>query len=245
MSEAGIARQRFERHPGVVLVTIDRPPVNALTQASYLALEQAFLELDDDPSTAAIVLSAKGRRAFCAGADIRDFARFDLHNGPAFQRVRTRAFTAMHECTVPIVGAINGPALGAGLIIASLCDVLLASTQATFGLPEVDIGVLGGARHLMRLLPGQCVRHMALTGRRLGADRMLALGALNEVLPPEALLDAALELAGELAAKDAVVVRMTKSALTMAEDLDLHHGHRLEQVHMLALSGREETDENG
>lgn len=246
MSGAGIRRTGLEGHPNVVLLTIDRPPVNALVTGSYVELERAFADLEADPSVHVIVLTAAGERAFCAGADLRDFdvKSSGVVDSRTFQRVRTRAFTTMRECSVPIVGAINGPALGAGLVLASLCDLLIASTRATFGLPEVDIGLLGGGVHLARLVPGQYVRRMALTGERLSAQRVMELGGVSEVVAPEALLDVALAVADAIAAKRSVVVRMTKSALTAAEHLDLHHGHHVEQVHMLALSVQEETNAN-
>lgn len=241
MSDGGIQRDRVDGHPNVILLTLDRPPVNALGHETYAALERAFVELDDDPSVHCIVFTGAGRRAFCAGADLRDLDGFGIDNGQAFQRVRTRTFATMLECSVPIIGAVNGPALGAGLVLASLCDLLVASSLASFGLPEVDVGVLGGASHVSRLIPGPCLRRMTLTGERLSAEKLVQLGGLSEVVEPDALLDAAFEVADLIAAKSSRVVRMTKSAMSTIEHPDLHRGHRIEQAHMLALKGRGEA----
>ncbi len=134
----------------IALVTLDFPPVNALTPEAFLDITAVFDSFVARPDVRACVLTAEGERAFCAGVDVRSRlpdGETQASPGAHYRRAR-ETFNAIYESAVPVIGAINGPALGAGLAIAASCDYLVASERASFGLPEIDVGLLGGARHL-------------------------------------------------------------------------------------------------
>jgi len=143
---------------------------------------------------------------------------------------RTReCFHAIRECAKPVIVAINGPALGSGLAMVASADILIASEKATLGLPEVDVGLLGGGKHASRLFSHSRLRTMSLTGQRMDAQEMYRLGLVECVTPTDDLLPAAMNLAGIIASKSPVSTRMIKHTLNVVEDLSLRDGYRYEQ----------------
>jgi len=136
-----------------------------------------------------------------------------------------------------VIGAINGPALGAGLAIAAVCDVIIASERASFGCPEINVGLLGGARHLARLVPELRMRRMYFTGERIDGHEGHRLGFVDKVVPAGQLMETARELADELAAKSPIALRLAKEALNRAEFMDLKEGYRTEQDYTAKLNG--------
>ncbi|MQA87226.1 MAG: hypothetical protein GEV03_22005 [Streptosporangiales bacterium] len=217
------------------VVRIDNPPVNALDEATYLALAERFTEVNTLPDVRAAVLTAAGTRAFCAGTDVRDFGVVH-HDDPGWQdrhseRAR-RAFFAIYNCRVPVVGAVQATAVGAGIPLVASCDVVVAADSAKFGLPEIDVGVLGGARHLSRLVPQQYVRWMMYTGRRITAHQLQAFGSVLRVVPADEVLGEALAVAREIAEKIPRGIQLAKEGLNHLElcDLDLERGYMYEQT---------------
>lgn len=212
----------------IATVTIDRPPVNSVSFAAYESIRSTFEELGANERVSVVILTGAGTRAFCAGHDVREFVTLTPETADSnLPRVRA-AFDAVQNCAVPVIAALNGPAVGAGLALASLSDVRLASTTASIALPEIDVGVLGSASHLMRLVPQGSARLLALTGRRITAEHALRLGFLEEVYPQEQLADAARALAEEIATKNPEAVRLMKYALNNLEDLPAAEGYELE-----------------
>lgn len=233
----------------IAVVTLDNPPVNAM--AADWDIPAVFDALSDDPDVRVAVLTAAGERAFCAGADLR--ARVRERDGEAppartppgtgNRRVR-EMFYSIQECAVPVIGAINGPALGGGLAIAASCDYLIASEKATFGLPEIDVGLLGGARHFMRLLTNWgLVRRLHYTAERLDAHEALRLGMVVRVVPPDQLMEAALADARLIAAKIPLGVRLAKESLHLIENMDVKNGYRFEQTRTAILTKTEDAAE--
>ena len=218
----------LRREGRVATVVLDRPPVNSLTFAAYDAVRAVFDTVSADESLSVVVLTGAGTRAFCAGHDVNEFVPLTPASSHAqLPRVRA-AFDAVQHCRLPVIAAVNGPAIGAGLALASLCDTRLASTSAVFALPEIDVGVLGSASHLMRLVPQGLARQMALTGRRLDAAGALAAGLVEEVLDPRDLMPAARRLAEEMAGKNPAALRLCKQALDEIEVLPVAQGYELE-----------------
>jgi enoyl-CoA hydratase len=218
----------------VHVVTMDNPPVNALDEASYAALLAAFEELSVSPDVRAVVLTAVGSRAFCAGSDIRDFGH--QHQGTPLRAVRhsklvRSVFETIFELPVPVIAAVNGPALGAGVGLAAACDVVIAAEGAVLGLPEIDVGVLGGARALSRLVAAQRVRLMMYTGRRVPFAELVGHGSVEAVVPADELMPTCLALAGEIASKSPTAVRLAKKGLNHLEIAGLSpgDGYRYEQ----------------
>ena len=214
---------------GVATVTMTRPPVNAVDLAMYREIWSLFVDIDQiGKGVRAIVLTGAGKH-FCAGNDLDDFASMDSDNVRERMYHVREAFFALQDCTVPVVGAVAGAALGTGLCLAAACDFVIASPDAVFGLPELSVGVHGGARHLGRLVGQPMARWMFFTGERLSAERMYALGAIIDVVPRDELLDAAREQARRIAAYSPVAVRLGKQGLNDIEFVDVRRGYELEQ----------------
>lgn len=228
----------------VALVTIDAPPVNALGRTLNDELTDTFDRLSDDPSVRAIVLTAHGK-VFCAGADLKSRkALGDTHGALVAHLRRTReCFHAIRECAKPVVVAINGPALGAGVAIVASCDILVASTDAALGLPEIDVGLLGGCRHAMRLVGHSLLRRMALTGHRVPADELMRRGIVEQVTSRDELVPAAMAIAATIAAKSPVATRMSKHTLNTIEDMSLRDGYRFEQEMTSIISNTADAQE--
>jgi len=214
---------------GIAVVTMRRPPVNAVSRSMYREIFELFDDIDRiGPGVRAVVLTGSGRH-FSAGNDLDDFATMTPGNARERMFGVRESFFAIQRCKVPVIGAVGGVALGTGLALAASCDFVVASDDAQFGLPELSVGVMGGARHLGRLVSQPLVRWMFLTGERLSAARMLGLGAVIKVVPREDLVAAALTEAGRVAQWSPTAVRLAKQGLDDIEFLDTFRGYELEQ----------------
>lgn len=219
-----------ERHDnGTVVLTVDRPPVNALGGRDWHELAEAVRTAGTDPQTRVVVLRATGK-GFNAGVDIKEIAADDGHTALiAANHGCYEAFRQVYECPVPVVSAVHGFCLGGGIGLVGNSDVVIAADDATFGLPEVDRGALGAATHLSRLVPQHTARAMFYTGRSVGAHELAHFGSVWRVVGSDELWAAALEFAAEIAAKDPIVVRRAKEALNGIDPVDVHRNYRFEQ----------------
>ncbi|GAA1548752.1 enoyl-CoA hydratase family protein [Actinomadura kijaniata] len=217
-------------HPGgVAEIVVNAPPVNALTVAGWFELADAVLAAGRDPAVGAVVLRAEGR-GFNAGVDIKEMQETEGHAAlVGANRGCFAAFAAVYECEVPVVAAVHGFCLGGGVGLVGNADVVVASPDAYFGLPEVDRGALGAATHLARLVPQHLMRAMVYTCRNVTAAELHQHGSVLEVVPAEALRDAALEVAGSIAAKDRYVIRRAKESLNGIDPVDVRRSYRYEQ----------------
>jgi len=175
------------------------------------------------------VLAAAGR-GFCAGVDIKEMQRTAGHDALlGANRGCYAAFSAVYECAVPVVAAVHGFCLGGGVGLAGNADIVIAADDATFGLPEVDRGALGAATHLSRLVPQHLMRTMVYTCRTVEAAQLHRFGSVLEVVPAEKLRATALAVAGEIAAKNPLVIRRAKESLNGIDPVDVHRSYRYEQ----------------
>ncbi|MFB6871514.1 enoyl-CoA hydratase family protein [Streptomyces sp. NPDC056323] len=214
---------------GIRLVTVDRPPVNALPVQGWYDLADALRAAGRDPEVRCVVLAAAGR-GFNAGVDIKEMQRDTGHEALiGANRGCYEAFAAVYECEVPVVAAVNGFCLGGGIGLVGNADAIVASDDATFGLPELDRGALGAATHLARLVPQHLMRALYYTSRTATAAELHAHGSVWKVVPREELLGAALELAGEIAAKDGYLIRLAKAAINGIDPVDVRRSYRFEQ----------------
>ena len=218
---------------GIAEVLLNHPPVNAFDSAGWAHLADVFASLSKDRSVHVVLVAAEGR-GFCAGVDIKELAR-DSSRITEVNRGCYDAFAAIHDCSVPVIAAAHGFVLGGGIGIVGSCDIILASEDASFGLPEIDRGALGAASHLLRMFPIQKVRRMLYTGEPIPAAEAYRLGALEAVLPGERLRPAARELAERIAAKSPRAVRLAKESLNGIELLDVKRSYRFEQGFTLEL----------
>ncbi|WP_026416320.1 enoyl-CoA hydratase family protein [Actinomadura oligospora] len=214
---------------GVAEIVVAAPPVNALTVAGWHELADALLAAGRDPRVGAVVLRAEGR-GFNAGVDIKEMQRTDGHTAlVGANRGCFAAFAAVYDCEVPVVAAVHGYCLGGGIGLAGNADVVVASEDAYFGLPEVDRGALGAATHLARLVPQHLMRAMVYTCRNVTADELHRHGSVLEVVPPEELRGAAMRVAENIAAKDRYVIRRAKESLNGIDPVDVKRSYRFEQ----------------
>lgn len=228
---------RLDVAGGIGTVQIDRPPVNAMNRQVYRELRDLFLGFGDREDVRVVVLTSASARAFLAGADLK--ARLDPAEGPRaghhatddldHQRLSRQAFWAVLDCPVPVIAAVDGPALGAGLAVIACCDIVISSPRGTFGLPEINVGLLGGGSFLLRLVGPARMRQAFYTGEPISAAEMLARGAISEVVSGDQLVRRANELAATIAAKSPVAIRLAKASLNRAEWLPLKDAYQLEQ----------------
>ena len=217
-------------HPaGVRTVTMDYPPVNALPVAGWFDVAAAMREATDDAETRVVILRAEGR-GFNAGVDIKEMQRIEGFSGIlGANRGCYEAFKAIYECAVPVIAAVNGFCLGGGVGLVGNSDIIVASDDATFGVPEVDRGALGAATHLSRLVPQHMLRSMYYTSRTVTAQRLKEFGSVTAVVPRAELDATALAIAEEIAAKDPRVIRAAKEALNGIDPIDVNRSYRFEQ----------------
>ena len=224
---------------GIAEVVVDHPPVNALPVAGWYELAHAVTSAGSDGDVRVVVLRAEGR-GFNAGVDIKEIqasSGFEALIGA--NRGCFAAFAAVYECAVPVIAAVHGFCLGGGIGLAGTADIIVASEDATFGLPEVDRGALGAATHLSRLVPQHRARAMMYTSATATAAELHAFGSVHSVVPRDQLREAALKLAAEVAAKDPAVIRMAKEAFNGIDLQDVRRSYRYEQgfTFELNLSG--------
>jgi enoyl-CoA hydratase len=221
---------------GVVEIVVDAPPVNALTVAGWYELAGAVRSAGQDAATRAVVLRAEGR-GFNAGVDIKEIRAAEGFGALiGANRACFTAFAAVYDCPVPVVAAVHGYCLGGGIGLVGNADVIVASEDATFGLPEVDRGALGAATHLSRLVPQHKARAMMYTSATATAVELQAFGSVLSVVPPDQLRDAGLAVAGEIAAKDPLVIRMAKEAFNGIDLWDVKRSYRYEQGYTFELN---------
>ncbi|MCU1485844.1 MAG: Carnitinyl-CoA dehydratase [Actinomycetia bacterium] len=219
-----------EQHDdGVAVVTMDHPPVNAITVADTWAIRDAFAELGADERTRVIILTAVGK-GFNAGIDIKEMQSADgfehlLGSGAAC----FEAFDQIYRTPVPVIAAVNDFCMGLGVGLVGSCDIVIASTAARFGLPEVDNGALGCASHLAKLVPPMKLRQMVFTCEPVSAQQLFEWGTVYRLTEPDELMDVALEVARGITKKKARVVRAAKHGLNEIDTFDLASNYRLEQ----------------
>ena len=212
---------------GVAELVLDRPPVNALNNAGWHDLAAELTALGERPCVRVIVIRAENR-GFCAGVDIKELADDDKLI-VSINAGNYSTFKAVHLNKVPVIVAVHGFVLGGGIGICGAADIVIASEDATFGLPEVDRGAMGGAAHLQRMFGVQKTRYLFYTGEMIGATEALRLGAIERVVPRELLRDTALAVAARIAAKSPSMIRIAKEALIGIEDGNLEDKYRWEQ----------------
>src|SRR4051794_32723370 len=223
---------------------MDNPPVNALTVAGWFELADIVTALGDDSNVRVVVLRAEGR-GFNAGVDIKEMQTTEGHQALiGANRGCFAAFAAVYECAVPVIAAVHGYCLGGGIGLVGNADVIVASEDATFGLPEVDRGALGAATHLSRLVPQHKMRAMVYTSATATAAELHHFGSVLKVVPRDELRAAALEVAAEIAAKSPTVIRAAKESLNGIDLWDVRRSYRYEQGFTFELNLAGVADEH-
>jgi Enoyl-CoA hydratase/carnithine racemase len=228
LKSAGAGRMDLETlelqvHDKTAVVVLNRPPVNALNRKLFEELHRLMDWIDHNRDVKAVVITGKGDRAFAAGADIGEMAGLDAGGMDQMNRISRAAFERVEHLTKPVIAAVNGSALGGGCELALCCDFRIASENAKFALPEINLGIIpggGGTQRLPRLIGQAKAKELLYFGDLIGAEDARAIGLVNKVVPLEQLLDAALEWAHKLADKPAVAMRMLKAAVNRGAGMD-------------------------
>jgi enoyl-CoA hydratase len=220
------------REPGVFLLTINRPKqLNALSPQVLGELARAIVHLNGNGETRALMLTGAGDRAFVAGADIAAMSAMGGMQGREFALEGHAALRALELAPFPVIALVNGFALGGGCELALACDWIVASDNAVFGQPEVNLGIVpgfGGTQRLARLVGKAMAMELICTGRQVKADEALRMGLANHVVPAAQLRDKGLELARAVAAKAPLAVKMAKHLVQRGQDLDLANANAME-----------------
>ena len=244
-----MANLTVEMRGHVAVVTLDRPPVNAVDNETLREIRDTFRAFEQERIVRSAIFTATGDRAFMGGVDLRSIgAKSDPDEQPAWLitdggRLAREAMWAITDCAVPVIGAINGPAIGAGVAFAACCDILLASDNATFGCTEINVGLLGASAHLSLLVGRHKAREMFFTGELVPAAELHRIGAIRAVLPRRELLGEAIKLAETLASKSPIALRLAKESMNRVEDMALKDAYRTEQDYTHRLRGFEDSAE--
>jgi enoyl-CoA hydratase len=234
-----MADLKIEKFDRVATVIMDRPPVNALTLALFENIFEVFQDLGTSFDVNCVILTGAGTRAFCAGLDLNDSFSATL----AEDLKRRRAYSAVYHCKVPVIAAVNGPALGAGSLLASVCDIRIAADRATFGLPEINVGRCGGGAHHGRLIPQGALRRMFFTGSPISTEEAYRIGLVDQIVKPVELLPAARALSAVIASKSPLGLRLGKKVLNEIESVPFEEGYALEQRYSAKLLETEDAKE--
>ncbi len=227
----------------IAVVTMANAPVNAMSLRMQAEITRAFDSFNDRDDVRVAVLTGSGKM-FSAGADLKHKNK-ERQPGDSWAEKRSwRECTySVMECKRPVICAINGPALGAGVGMVASCDILIASTMAELRLPEIGVGLLGGARRSMRLFGHSKVRRMMFTGRGVKAAELEKLGVVEAVVPPEQLMEAAMEIAREISTKSPIAMKLAKQAVNAIEHMSVRDGYRFEQDMTADLGKYEDSKE--
>lgn len=222
----------FEEKDQVAILTLNRPQVmNSLNFDLLLALKEQVEGLRFNPDVRVVIITGAGEKAFCAGADLKERATLPPMRVKEYIFTIRNLFTTIEQLNKPVIAAINGIALGGGTELALASDIRIASQTATMGLTETRLAIIpggGGTQRLPRLIGKGKAKELIFTGRRVGADEALALGLVNQIAGPEALLDECLEMAAMICEAGPIAIEQAKYAINYGMETDLHTGLAIE-----------------
>lgn len=216
----------------VAIITINRPDaLNALNREVNVKLISLLDDAEKDEQVKVIVLTGSGTKAFVAGGDINEMANLDANGGRNYALQAKRAVDALYTCSKPVIAAINGLCLGGGLEYAMACDFRVASENAKFGQPEINIGIMpgsGGTQRLPRYIGMGKAKELIFTGAMFTANEALSLGLVNHVFPKESFMEETMSIASTIAGKSAVALSLIKQAMDRGAEVDIESGSLLE-----------------
>jgi enoyl-CoA hydratase len=256
-TEGTVHEQMSATHKHVLVVTIDRAPINSMVMPMYQRVYEIFEGLRERPEVRCAIITGANpdvidgvglkpggkNRPFIGGADTRGLASRTSDSVGERSYVSRRAYEAVRLSPVPTIAAVNGAALGAGFVIATSCDFIIASDRARFAIPEIDVGAMGGSRHARRILPDMIMRYLTMTAERVDGEFMKQHGAALEVTRPEGLMEAAFKLADKLAAKSPKLMRLRKESMGVVAELPFAAGYRVEQFYTALAVGMKDGQE--
>lgn len=222
----------FEKRNHVALVRVNRPDkLNALNRKAKAELQEVFSAVKSDDDLRVVILTGTGEKSFVAGTDIKELSELDQAKGKEFSRAGQDLLTLIENLGKPVLAAVNGYALGGGCELALACHLRIASENAKFGQPEVNLGVIpgyGGTQRLARLVGKGRAMELILTGNSIDAEEAYRIGLVSRVVPQNELFKVAQEVAELIASKPQVAVRLAIKAVNMTEEANLTDGQELE-----------------
>lgn len=227
----------------IAVVTINRPPLNALNSEAYTELYETFYELSKDDRVKVVVLTGHGDKAFVAGADVKEFLSLDGNSGPLYTRRNNAVREYIRRYDKPVICGVNGFAYGGGLALALVCDIRIAAEGASFSLGEINMGILGATQYIARFAHYGAACKLVYTGDPIGAAEALMVGIVDEIVPKERLLVHCTELARKIASKSPPAVRAAKRCMVKAQESSLEEGLRFEEGVLAELWGTDDKNE--
>lgn len=225
------------------IVTVDRPPLNSINMQAYKEIIEVFNIINNDNEIYVAILTAKGR-AFMAGNDLKDFQGPFKDDYVNYVKLINQGIAAPYNCRVPVIGAINGLALGTGSAIAACCDMLVAAEDAYFGITEINYSLVSGPCHISRLLPETMARNKCMRGQVITVQELYQHGAICKIAPKEDVLAAAMEVAAEIAGKAPLAMIELKRAMNTNEKFRIMEKYDTEMSYTKFLKDTEDFDES-
>lgn len=236
----------YEKNGKIAIFTLNRPKAfNSQNLQLLQELHDAMVDFRDDPGLYVGIITGAGDKAFCAGADIKEILGFLKENRNKYWALPTTPSRGM-DIWKPLIAAVNGLALGGGLELTMACDIRIASESALFGVPEVKLGILpgaGGTQRLSRMLPWCKAAELLFTGRPIDAQEAYRIGLVNEVVPPDKVMESAMKWAKRISEVSPLAVQAVKEAMVRGSNMTLDDGLRLEDTLENYLLGTEDFEE--
>lgn len=237
-----------EKEDAIATVTISRPKaLNALNKETLLEMLSCFQEIGKDEAVRAVIITGAGEKAFVAGADIAFMQSLDSLEGKVFGKLGHEVMRTIENLPQPVIAAINGFALGGGCELSLACDIRLASDNAKFGQPEVNLGVIpgfGGTQRLTRLIGKGLASELIFSGNMIDAEEACRIGLINRIFPQDKLMAECRALALKIASRGPVAVRLSKEAVNNGMEMDLNRACAYE-ADLFALCFASEEQKEG
>lgn len=237
----------LEKRDMVAIIKINRPDkLNALNALTLEELKRIFISIKNDDSISAVIITGSGEKAFVAGADISELNQLDMISAKAFSEKGQEIFYSIENLNKPVIAAVNGFALGGGCELALSCHIRLASENAKFGQPEVNLGIIpgyGGTQRLTRLVNSGRSAEIILTGDIIDANEALRIGLVNHIYPQAELLNKAVEMADKIASKGQQAVRLALKAINIVDQVSDTEGQKYEASLFAICCGTEDAKE--
>ncbi|MEO8233092.1 MAG: enoyl-CoA hydratase-related protein [Ignavibacteriota bacterium] len=231
----------------IAVLTLNRPEkLNALNHETLTELHQAFTMLNEDENIFVVILTGAGEKAFVAGADISEINKLNLLDGKKFAEFGQSVFSMIEKFDKPVIAAVNGFALGGGCELALSCHIRLASENAKFGQPEVNLGIIpgyGGTQRLTRLVNSGRAAEMILTADMIDAVEAYRIGLVNKVYPQSELQSKAFEMASKIASKGQQAIRFALKSIKVVDEVSSQQGQNIEAAMFALCCGTEDFKE--
>ncbi len=214
-----------EKKDRIALITLNRPPMNTINRLMYEELNLAAGELSSDPAVKAVVITGSGEKAFSAGLDLKEVRGKSITDIMDFWSCSRKASEAVEAIEKPVIAAINNIALGAAMELSLCCDIRIASEEARFGQPEVNLGIVpggGATQRLPRLIGSAKAKELFFTGKMFDAKTALDIGLVSQVVPGTQLMENVMALSNNIAAKSGMTLKLIKTAVNIGLNMDLH-----------------------